>query len=126
MERNRTLDLSLFTSNTSPSSGRCYQNLSRDDPWHVYQQQITIFHNGRACSFDLTELQARAILLLASRGMGGTTTTNKTRHLEAATVPLKEGSRLYGPLAGLSMKKSLQSFLHERKRRAKASSPYGQ
>ncbi|KAH9749467.1 protein TIFY 5A [Citrus sinensis] len=75
------------------------------------QQQLTIFYNGQVCICDVTEFQAKAILLLASREM------------EPAS-PANPESQLYSPNSGLSMKRSLQRFLQKRKHRSLATSPY--
>ncbi|KAK4755471.1 hypothetical protein SAY87_009228 [Trapa incisa] len=130
--RHRGLHLRLYhlLSDTSGSSDESDQNFSGDEKTHPLsttvnqQQEITIVYNGRACSFDLTELQARAIILMASRRVRATSISDGARCFRAASAPLKEGNRLYIP-RGLSIKRSLQSFLRDRERRAKAASPYG-
>ncbi|KAK3000786.1 hypothetical protein RJ639_021452 [Escallonia herrerae] len=83
------------------------------------QQQRTIFYNGRMSVCDVTELQARAIILLASQE---TEQKSKTPTGSEPSSPLIQ-SPLYSP-TGLSMKRSLQWFLQKRKHRAQATSPY--
>ncbi|XP_073137713.1 protein TIFY 5A-like [Henckelia pumila] len=73
------------------------------------KQQLSIFYNGRVATCDVTELQARAIILLAKRQM-----------LDQKMALGATGT------AGLSMKRSLQRFLQKRKTRAQSASPYTQ
>ncbi|KAK2965287.1 hypothetical protein RJ640_004156 [Escallonia rubra] len=68
---------------------------------------------------DATELQARAIILLASQE---TEEKSKSPTGSEPSSPLIQ-SPLYSP-TGLSMKRSLQRFLQKRKHRAQATSPY--
>ncbi|XP_065877207.1 protein TIFY 5A-like [Euphorbia lathyris] len=69
-------------------------------------QQITIFYNGNVCVSDVTELQAKAILLLATR--------------EKITSSRGSSSNPNG----LSMKRSLQRFLQKRNHRIQSTFPY--
>ena len=70
-------------------------------------------------------LQARAIILLASREM-----EERLKTPRMMTSPGSEPcspslqSPIYSPTTALSMKKSLQRFLQKRKHRAQAMSPY--
>ncbi|KAK2965284.1 hypothetical protein RJ640_004153 [Escallonia rubra] len=84
------------------------------------QQQLTIFYSGRMSVCDATELQARAIILLASQE-----TEQKSKTPTGSSEPSSPLilSPLYSP-TGLSMKRSLQRFLQKRKHRAQATSPY--
>ncbi|XP_020252234.1 protein TIFY 5A-like [Asparagus officinalis] len=84
---------------------------------HPQQQQITIFYNGRVCVCDVTELQARAIISMARREMEERSTEQRE------LAPMEAiGPRLVNQ--GLSMKRSLQSFLEKRKTRIDSTSPY--
>ncbi|KAK2965288.1 hypothetical protein RJ640_004157 [Escallonia rubra] len=83
------------------------------------QQQLTIFYNGRMSVCDVTELQARAIIMLASQEKEE---KSKTPTGSKPSSPLIQ-SPLYSP-TGLSMKRSLQRFLQKRKHRTQATSPY--
>ncbi|XP_070048267.1 protein TIFY 5A-like [Nicotiana tomentosiformis] len=80
------------------------------------QQQLTIFYNGKVVVFDATELQAKAIIYLASREMEENTKTSSP--ISEASSPLLQTQ------TGLSMKRSLQGFLQKRKNRIQATSPY--
>nr|CAN84091.1 hypothetical protein VITISV_007759 [Vitis vinifera] len=107
------------------------------------QQQLTIFYDGRVCVCEVTELQglfmnpadqvflwavvpfgymyeARAIILTASREVETKTPTAS----DVTMVSPSLQSQLYSP-TGLSMKRSLRSFLQKRKNRIEATSPYG-
>ncbi|XP_027102384.1 protein TIFY 5A-like [Coffea arabica] len=85
------------------------------------EQQMTIFYNGKVAVCDVTELQARAIISFASREM-----EEKSRTLSSSSEPSSPvlQSPIYGPAAGLSMKRSLQRFLQKRKNRIQAAFPY--
>ncbi|XP_059275716.1 protein TIFY 5A-like [Lycium ferocissimum] len=80
------------------------------------QQQLTIFYDGKVVVSDATELQARAIIHLASREAKGNIKTPSS-HSETPSPLLQSPT-------GLSMKRSLQKFLQKRKNRAEAISPY--
>ncbi|VVA39733.1 PREDICTED: TIFY [Prunus dulcis] len=82
------------------------------------QQQITIFYNGQVFVSDMTELQARAMILLAAGDMAERGISSVSN---AALLALQ--SQIYGP-PGVSMKRSLQSFLQKRKKRSQEASPY--
>ncbi|XP_019169931.1 PREDICTED: protein TIFY 5A-like isoform X2 [Ipomoea nil] len=117
MRRNCNLELSL-----SPSSDyNAVQQLPTSDhsseESRRQQQQLTIFYDGKIVSSDVTEIQARAIILLASQER----TKKTTRSL--ASSPLLLQKQLYSPNA-LSMKGSLQRFLQKRKNRVQSTSPY--
>ncbi|KAK4349391.1 hypothetical protein RND71_032146 [Anisodus tanguticus] len=81
------------------------------------QQQLTIFYNGKLVVSDATELQAKAIIYLASRKMEEE--TNKT-----PSPMSKPSSPLLQPQTGPFMKRSLQRFLQKRKNRIQNTSPY--
>ncbi|XP_056171434.1 protein TIFY 5A-like isoform X2 [Syzygium oleosum] len=92
-----------------------YVNACRTEQSQVNQQQLAIFYKGRVRPFDLTEFQARAIIWLASR---------EVESKAGSSPPLKK-TQLWSPSSsGLSMKRSLQRFLQERRKRARAMSPY--
>ncbi|KAK4399368.1 protein TIFY 5A [Sesamum angolense] len=95
------------------------------------KQQLTIFYNGRVATCDVTELQARSIISLARREMedeksksslGGSGSEPSSPLLISS--PIHNSSQTRGNGSGLSMKRSLQSFLQKRRSRVQAISPY--
>ncbi|XP_030546548.1 protein TIFY 5A [Rhodamnia argentea] len=116
MGKNCNLDLHLLSSisSSSSSSSSSYdESSSTTQQSHLNQQQLAILYKGRVRPFDLTEFQARAIIWLASR------------EVESSSPPPLKKTPLWSPSAsGLSMKRSLQRFLQERRKRARAMSPY--
>ncbi|XP_055821959.1 protein TIFY 5A-like [Solanum dulcamara] len=113
MRRNCNLELSLMP--PSPN------NFSMEDQElkNKQSQQLTIFYNGKFVVSDITELQAKAIIYLASKEMKEK--TNQT------SSPISEpSSPLLQPETDLFMKKSLQRFLQKRKNRIQTASPYHQ
>ncbi|KAF3965640.1 hypothetical protein ACB098_05G126600 [Castanea mollissima] len=127
MKRNCNLELCLFPYSASlPSndSGDDHQPMKeerRDSPQQNQQpQQLTIFYNGKICVSDVTEIQARSILMLATREMEERLKTPTGSDLSSPTMQTEQ----YSPSTGLSMKRSLQRFLQKRKNRLQATSPY--
>ncbi|PWA84800.1 jasmonate-zim-domain protein 8 [Artemisia annua] len=86
-------------------------------------QQLTIFYDGKVSVCDVTELQARSIIKLASEEI-----EEKWRRTPGSTTSTELSSPLISPPIytprGLSMKRSLQRFLQKRKHRIEATSPY--
>ncbi|XP_055821961.1 protein TIFY 5A-like [Solanum dulcamara] len=79
-------------------------------------RELTIFYDGKVVVSHATELQAKAIIHLASRKMKENTKTPS---------PLSEPpSPLLQSQMEVSMKKSLQRFLQRRKNRTQVISPY--
>uniref|UniRef100_A0ACD6A5V5 Uncharacterized protein n=1 Tax=Avena sativa TaxID=4498 RepID=A0ACD6A5V5_AVESA len=108
-----------------------------------------VFDQRFPCAVDVVEMQAMAIISIASREttMGKNTTDNggithhdhrcskvapawRDHHAPSPASPEHGGivaptPVLSGDQAGMSMKRSLQRFLEKRKARATAASPYG-
>ncbi|XP_057948988.1 protein TIFY 5A-like [Malania oleifera] len=147
MRRNRNLELRLQPSSSSSSSAFSTLPSAAPDSSHHHrhhnpeymvesgnssgsssqqsnQQQMTIFYNGRICVCDVTELQARAIILLARQEMEERMISRKpttAQALEPMSPSLQP--QLHSP-TGLSMKRSLQRFLQTRRHRVQATAPH--
>ncbi|KAF7846571.1 hypothetical protein BT93_L4126 [Corymbia citriodora subsp. variegata] len=95
------------------------------------QRKLTIFYDGKVCASTVTELQARAIILLANREMEEKSSRTPTGSSPSTPSVLSQPStpnpqaQVYNS-TGLSMKKSLQRFLQKRQHRSQATSPYHQ
>ncbi|KAL8248276.1 hypothetical protein R6Q59_005144 [Mikania micrantha] len=128
MRRNCNLELRL----TPPSPFHLRQGNPSDDIDNdnvsgdlkeKQNQQLTIFYDGKVSVCDVTELQARTIIKLASTEMDekwartpGSTTSSEP---SPSSPSLSAG--------GLSMKRSLQRFLQKRKNRIQTTNcPYHQ
>lgn len=135
---NCNLELRLFPTSDEDHSHPQTESYSNDQEPPQQQQQkpqkLTIFYNGTVCVCDATELQAKAILMLASREMED----NKIRKFSSG--PSSSSSSSGKPVSpirtspppvyssknntALSMKRSLQRFLQKRNNRMQATYPY--
>lgn len=124
MRRNCNLELRL----TPPSISTFSTKDCKDTPYLSMEdkeskelenqsQQLTIFYNGKLVVSHVTDLQAKAIIYLASREMD--TKTNKT----SSPTSSEPSSLLLQSQTDLSMKRSLQRFLQKRKNRIQTT-PY--
>ncbi|XP_060179050.1 protein TIFY 5A-like [Lycium barbarum] len=120
MRRNFNLELSLMPPCISFSPTNCstpYFSMEDQELEKQPQHQLTIFYNGKLVVSDATELQAKAIICLASRQV--------EEKIKRNSSPISEPtSPLLQPETGLSTKRSLQRFLQKRKNRIQATSPY--
>ncbi|XP_061373844.1 protein TIFY 5A-like [Gastrolobium bilobum] len=126
MRRNCNLELRLFPSCDSDpqpmmeaeaGESPLQQSHRQDNHHHQNQQQpLTIFYDGKICVCDVTELQARYILMHANKEM--------EQRMKTPTGSEPSSPNLYSPGTGLSMKRSLQRFLQKRKNRIQEASPY--
>ncbi|XP_071715341.1 protein TIFY 5A-like [Rutidosis leptorrhynchoides] len=92
-------------------------------------QQLTIFYDGNISVSNVTDLQARAIIKLASEEMESKWNTNTNTTPGSATSEPSSPFMLspsLSPITELQMKRSLQRFLQKRKHRLQATSPYHQ
>ncbi|CAI0545012.1 unnamed protein product [Linum tenue] len=118
------LELSLHSPATSGDDDHC----RREEP---QPQPLTIFYNGRYSVCDVTEMQARAIIMLAGGSQeaaddkSATSPGDEQRRRRPASPAMSE-TPTPPPAVGLSMKRSLQRFLQKRKGRAQAATaaPY--
>lgn len=135
---NCNLELRLFPTSDEDHRHPQTESYSNDQEPPQQQQQkpqkLTIFYNGTVCVCDATELQAKAILMLASREMED----NKIRKFSSG--PSSSSSSSGKPVSpirtspppvyssknntALSMKRSLQRFLQKRNNRMQATYPY--
>ncbi|CAN6834665.1 unnamed protein product [Brassica oleracea var. botrytis] len=115
MQSNCDLELRLVTP---------YESSSSENPQPKKESQIlTIFYNGHICvSSDLTSLQAKAILSLASKDMEERSLSLKSSDGSDPSIIPNKLTRLHHQKA--SMKRSLRSFLQKRNVRMQASCPY--
>ncbi|KAK9064326.1 hypothetical protein SSX86_015706 [Deinandra increscens subsp. villosa] len=94
------------------------KNMVGGDLKERQNQELTIFYDGKVSVCDVTELQARTIIKLASEEM------DDDKWRRAPDSSSSPSPILMSP-GGLSMKKSLQRFLQKRKHRIQeTSSPY--
>ncbi|XP_057764001.1 protein TIFY 5A [Salvia miltiorrhiza] len=117
MKRNCNLELRLVTPSVSfhlADRSDSMLDMNEESPYNT--QQLTIFYNGKIASCDATELQARAIISLASREAEEKSSRN--------SPPPPLNSPVYSAATGMSMKRSLKRFLEKRKSRAQSMSPY--
>ncbi|CAH8365706.1 unnamed protein product [Eruca vesicaria subsp. sativa] len=86
-------------------------------------QILTIFYNGHICvSSDLTHLQVKAILSLASKDMEERSLSLRSSDGSDPSIIPNNLNRFHHQKA--SMKRSLRSFLQKRNVRIQASCPY--
>ncbi|KAM7270771.1 hypothetical protein ACFE04_029985 [Oxalis oulophora] len=127
MRRNCNLELCLLPystdswSNINNNNNPKMEEITSEEIPQVQQkpQQITIFYNGSVCTSEVTALQARAIIRLASGGgIDEILTKSPTNFVNSQSQMTSPSS------SALHMKRSLQQFLQKRKHRAKTASPY--
>ncbi|XP_027339364.1 protein TIFY 5A-like [Abrus precatorius] len=131
MRRNFNLELALFP--LCDSDHRHQHHMveeARESPMQNYlhhhhqqeqQQPLTIFYDGKICVADVTELQAKSILMLANKRMEERV---KTPTGSAPSSPTIRHSHNQLNSPGLSMRRSLQRFLQKRRHRTQEASPY--
>ncbi|KAL2475000.1 Protein TIFY 5A [Abeliophyllum distichum] len=120
MKRNCNLELRLVTPSVLFHADRHYQpmsNMVNESPNEEQHQQLTIFYNGNVAVCNVTEFQARLMILLARREM-----EERSPGSDPCSPLLQSPSPLHSPI-GLCMKRSLQRFLQKRKTRIQAT-PY--
>ncbi|CAL9235529.1 unnamed protein product [Arabidopsis halleri] len=121
MQTKCDLELRLLTSSYA-SDFHCSVDESRSS--EISQPKIlTIFYNGHMCvSSDLTHLEAKAILSLASGDVEERSLSLKSSDDSKPSTISKNSIRFHYQKA--SMKRSLRSFLQKRNVRIQATSPY--
>ncbi|KAL2930605.1 Protein TIFY 5A, partial [Bienertia sinuspersici] len=110
------LELGLLPSPTSCTLSMGYNAESPKE-----EQVMTIFYNGSICVCDVTELQARSIITLASRK-----TPRIQRFSTGKADPISPALQFQqiSHKTDLSLKRSLRQFLEKRKRRIHSTAPY--
>ncbi|ESW19910.1 hypothetical protein PHAVU_006G165800 [Phaseolus vulgaris] len=125
MRRNCNLELALFPpSDSGPLHHHRVQEGTQISPFHhhhrqEHQQPLTIFYDGKICVADVTELQAKSILMLANGKL-----EERDRSEGCSATVMQSPHQLYSPGTSLSMRKSLQRFLIKRKNRVQEALPY--
>ncbi|XP_030476782.1 protein TIFY 5A-like [Syzygium oleosum] len=140
MKRSFDLELRLqpysvsdFLASSSSVSSAESAECSREE-----QRKLTVFYDGKVSASTVTELQAKAIILLANREMEerssktptGSEPSTPSLRSQPSTPSLRSQPSTPSPQAqvynstGLSMKRSLQRFLQKRQHRIQATSPY--
>ncbi|KAK7306889.1 hypothetical protein VNO77_44849 [Canavalia gladiata] len=110
MKRNCYLDLRFRPSgSTSPHD-------SMNEPLSINKRVVAIQHNRRHHTFDITELQARVIIWLASQERNGSTGASSAPSLSI----LQPRALLMHTPQGFSIKRSLRHFLQKRKKRSQS------
>ncbi|KAL2494470.1 Protein TIFY 5A [Forsythia ovata] len=113
MKRNCNLELRLVTPSVLFHADRHYHpmsNMVNESPNENQNQQLTIFYNGNVAVCNVTEFQARLMILLARREM------EERSPGSDPCSPLQLQSPVHSP-PRLCMKRSLQRFLQKRKTR---------
>ncbi|URD75898.1 tify domain [Musa troglodytarum] len=118
-------------SDSTASSSRAKERAAGKAP-QPPEQQITMFYNGQIWVCDVTEIQARAIISSAKREMEDVEAQKQSSRRQGSSFPRPDATPSAPtrppppPLnRSLSVKRSLQRFLQNRKTRAVESSPYG-
>ncbi|CAI9782159.1 unnamed protein product [Fraxinus pennsylvanica] len=119
MKRNCNLELRLVTPSASFHHNARFDpmlNMVNESPNEKQNQQLTIFYNGNVAVCNVTELQARVMILLARREM-----EERTREWSPGSDPCSPllQSPLHSPTS-FCMRRSLQRFLNKRKSRVQA------
>ncbi|CAL9204818.1 protein TIFY 5A-like [Musa acuminata AAA Group] len=108
------IDLRLRLGSSSSSVEESFGNSGETQQ---QQQQITIFYDGRICTCQVTEMEARNIISMAEREMDDQ--MRKKNEQSSLLSPQQKPDS-----AELSMIRSLQQFLQNRKSRQSALPPY--
>ncbi|XP_004486286.1 protein TIFY 5A [Cicer arietinum] len=137
MRRNCNLELCLFPPYHTSANRHNQCNLVEEEDHsdkrlttQNQQQPLTIFYDGKICVTDVTEFQAKSILMMANKKLQESVNTPTPRGSEPSTPTIVYSpNQLYspaglGPGPRLSMKRCLQRFLQKRKNRVLEASPY--
>ncbi|XP_058767851.1 protein TIFY 5A-like [Vicia villosa] len=123
MRRNCNLELCLYPPYVSHRNHMVEEKDSDMSSMQNEQQPLTIFYDGKMCVIDVTEFQAKSILMLANEKVEEIVKTPKGSEPSTPTT-VESPHQLYSPGHALSMKMSLQRFLQKRKIRIQQASPY--
>ncbi|XP_020204360.1 protein TIFY 5A [Cajanus cajan] len=127
MRNTCNLELCLFPPSISHlrplMEAEASESPQQQEPQRPHQYHpFTVFYDGKICVSDVTEFQARSILMVANKEMERRVMTPTGS--EPSSPMLQSPHNIYSPSSGLSMKRSLQRFLQKRKNRVQETSPY--
>ncbi|CAL5183727.1 unnamed protein product [Lathyrus oleraceus] len=129
MRRNCNLELCLFPQYISDRNHNHNNHMveeeedSDESSMQNQQHPLTIFYDGKMCVTDVTEFQAKSILMLANKKVQEIVKTPTGSEPSTPTM-VQSPHQSCRPGPGLSMKRSLQRFLQKRKNRIQQASPY--
>ncbi|KAK7245657.1 hypothetical protein RIF29_40505 [Crotalaria pallida] len=101
-----------------------HQQQQRQEQVKEQQHTLTIFYDGKICVSDVTEVQAKSILMLANKKANERMMRTASGSEPSTPTVVQSHPPLYSPGTPLSMKISLQRFLQKRKIRKQEASPY--
>ncbi|XP_019457768.1 PREDICTED: protein JAZ13-like [Lupinus angustifolius] len=111
MKRNCTLDLHFHS-----SSSYSLSHNSMNEPLNISKQFLHAILHKRSHTLDITELQARMIIWLANQEMEEIKNGGRRRN-SIPLLSLQLHALLMHLPQGISIKKSIGSFLEKRKKR---------
>ncbi|GAB4840643.1 hypothetical protein Ancab_021410 [Ancistrocladus abbreviatus] len=135
------MDLNIIETGLVPSSAAAMETYNGDNDQsqqhrqqqqqqqRQQQQQMTIFYDGMVRVCDVTEVQARAIIWLASRAVEERAAISPSLQRQPLFSPVPAAApppavvAASAPAAPPALKRSLQRFLEKRNHRIHAAAP---